>query len=168
MAFTSWGMPQTSRRTRRGEPSWTRWRKKTKLATPSRLFARATPMQSNLSLSRGNYLRFVLKVAASDNANIACRVDTYVPQWYVIFRIHITRSSIKASQCHADQDNHRRMKCNQPCVRVTCARAHPCPRLCFEDCGDCEFPVYGVKLPCGHVAKSVPWQVLSDFALVRF
>jgi hypothetical protein len=52
------------------------------------------------------------------------------------------------------------MKCNQPCVRVTCPRAHPCPLLCSDNCGDCHFPVYDVKLPCGHAKKSVPWQVL--------
>ncbi|KAF8263570.1 hypothetical protein EI94DRAFT_1772886 [Lactarius quietus] len=59
------------------------------------------------------------------------------------------------SKCHTDQDNHKRMKCNHPCVRVTCPRAHPCPLLCCEPCGDCKFPVYGVKFPCGHIAKSV-------------
>ncbi|KAH9032058.1 AAA domain-containing protein [Lactarius pseudohatsudake] len=55
------------------------------------------------------------------------------------------------SMCHTDQDNHRRMKCNRPCVRVTCPRAHPC--------GNCIFPMYNVKLPCGHIVKSVPWTV---------
>src|ERR1700761_7030191 len=57
------------------------------------------------------------------------------------------------------------MKCDQPCVRVTCPRAHPCPLLCSDDCGDCKFPMYDVKLPCGHTAKSVPWRVPSEFAL---
>jgi hypothetical protein len=55
------------------------------------------------------------------------------------------------------------MKCNQPCVRVSCPRRHPCPLLCSDDCGDCQFPMYDIRLPCGHVADSVPWQVLCMF-----
>ena len=71
----------------------------------------------------------------------------------------------KSFQCHTDQDNHRRMKCIHPCVRVTCPRAHPCPLLCSDECGDCKFPIYDVKLPCGHIAKSVYWRVPSEFVL---
>ncbi|KAH9008020.1 hypothetical protein EDB84DRAFT_1552345, partial [Lactarius hengduanensis] len=37
--------------------------------------------------------------------------------------------------CHTDLDNHRSMRCNHRC-QVTCPRAHPCPTLCFEDCGE--------------------------------
>ncbi|KAH9007625.1 hypothetical protein EDB83DRAFT_2236280 [Lactarius deliciosus] len=69
------------------------------------------------------------------------------------------------SMCHTDLDNHRRMRCNQPCVRVTCPRAHPCPKLCFEDCGNCMFPIYNIKLPCGHIAKSVPFDAYSSHKL---
>ncbi|KAF8265012.1 hypothetical protein EI94DRAFT_1737067 [Lactarius quietus] len=71
------------------------------------------------------------------------------------------------SMCHTDQDNHKRMKCNNQCVRVTCPRAHPCPLLCCEPCGDCMFPVYGVKLPCGHIAKSVPCYKLEQLDTVN-
>jgi hypothetical protein len=70
----------------------------------------------------------------------------------------------QAFQCHTDQDNHRRMKCDQPCVKIACPRAHPCPNLCSDPCGNCMFPVYSVKLPCGHTAKSIPWRVPSEFA----
>ncbi|KAH8997121.1 hypothetical protein EDB86DRAFT_926966 [Lactarius hatsudake] len=70
------------------------------------------------------------------------------------------------SMCHTDLDNHRRMRCNQPCVRVTCPRAHPCPKLCFEDCGNCMFPMYNIKLPCGHIAKSVPCHKLGKLETV--
>ncbi|KAH9048671.1 hypothetical protein EDB83DRAFT_2632697, partial [Lactarius deliciosus] len=69
------------------------------------------------------------------------------------------------SMCHTDLDNHRRMKCDQPCVRVTCPRAHPCSKLCSEDCGSCTFPVYDVELPCGHIAKSVPFDAYSSHKL---
>jgi hypothetical protein len=77
--------------------------------------------------------------------------------------VDFTRSLIILFQCHTDQDNHRRMKCNQPCVRISCTRAHPCPKLCSDECGDCQFPIYDVELPCGHTAASVPWQVLYTF-----
>ena len=77
---------------------------------------------------------------------------------YISFLLRDTmRFLIEAFQCHTDQDNHRRIRCDHPCVRVTCPRAHPCPLLCSDDCGDCKFPVYGVRLPCGHTAISVPW-----------
>ncbi|KAH9170429.1 hypothetical protein EDB89DRAFT_1304426 [Lactarius sanguifluus] len=71
------------------------------------------------------------------------------------------------SMCHTDLDNHRRIKCNQPCVRVTCPRAHPCPKLCSEDCGNCTFPMYDVELPCGHIAKSVPCHKLGNLKTVK-
>ncbi|KAH9052543.1 hypothetical protein EDB87DRAFT_1570453 [Lactarius vividus] len=69
------------------------------------------------------------------------------------------------SMCHTDLDDHRRMRCNQPCVRVTCPRAHPCPKLCFEECGNCMFPMYKVELPCGHIAKSIPFDTYSSHKL---
>ncbi|KAH9038181.1 hypothetical protein EDB85DRAFT_526111 [Lactarius pseudohatsudake] len=71
------------------------------------------------------------------------------------------------SMCHTDLDNHRRMKCDQPCVRVTCPRAHPCSKLCSEDCGSCTFPVYDVELPCGHIAKSVACHKLENLETVK-
>ncbi|KAH9043919.1 hypothetical protein EDB85DRAFT_732741 [Lactarius pseudohatsudake] len=66
-----------------------------------------------------------------------------------------------------NQDSHRRTKCNQPCVRVTCPRAHPCPKLCSDDCGNCMFPMYNVKLPCGHIVKSVPCHQLGNLETVK-
>jgi hypothetical protein len=63
------------------------------------------------------------------------------------------------NQCHVDRDGHRRMKCDQPCMRVQCPRNHPCPKTCSENCGNCLFPVYNVALPCGHVMERVPWCV---------
>jgi hypothetical protein len=85
---------------------------------------------------------------------------------HMLFPIYVIRLLIWAFQCHTDQDNHRRMKCDHPCNRTPCPREHPCKLLCSDPCGDCMFPLYGVKLPCGHIAKSVPWQVPSEFALL--
>ncbi|KAF8265013.1 hypothetical protein EI94DRAFT_400563 [Lactarius quietus] len=70
------------------------------------------------------------------------------------------------SKCHTDQDNHKRMQCNQRCVRVTCPRSHPCPLMCCEPCGDCMFPIYDVKLPCGHIAESIPCHKLEKLDTV--
>ena len=158
-------MPQTFGRTRHGGPFWTRWRKKISSVTPSQSFAHVTPTRNNRSLSRGNCLCMLLKAAVSDLANIVCHADMYARRWYVISHLRYVFAN-QGVQCHTDQDNHRRMKCNQPCVRITCPRAHPCPLLCSDVCGDCMFPVYGVKLPCGHIASSVPWQVPSEFVLL--
>ena len=85
---------------------------------------------------------------------------------YMTFPVHVMRFLIKVFQCHTDTDNHKRMRCDQPCVKVTCPRAHPCPLLCSDPCGDCTFPMYGVNLPCGHTAQSVAWRVPSEFALL--
>ncbi|KAH9170426.1 hypothetical protein EDB89DRAFT_1304023 [Lactarius sanguifluus] len=71
------------------------------------------------------------------------------------------------SMCHPDLDNHRRTKCNQSCVRATCPRAHPCPKLCFEDCGNCMFPMFGVKLLCGHTVMSAPCHKLENLETIE-
>ena len=57
------------------------------------------------------------------------------------------------------------MKCEEPCPRIRCPRQHPCPRVCGEDCGNCEFKMFNVFLPCGHVARSVPWTMWSCSSL---
>ncbi|KAI0313808.1 hypothetical protein OF83DRAFT_1248643 [Amylostereum chailletii] len=71
------------------------------------------------------------------------------------------------SVCHPDRDNHRRLRCYQPCTRIECPRGHPCPLLCYEDCGQCMFPIYDVTLPCGHVARSISCYALDDLSAVR-
>ncbi|KAH8976901.1 hypothetical protein EDB92DRAFT_1938185 [Lactarius akahatsu] len=71
------------------------------------------------------------------------------------------------SICHTDQDYHTRTKCNRPCVRVTCPRAHPCPKLCSDDCGNCMSPMYDVRLPCGHIVKSVPCHKLENLETIK-
>ncbi|KAH8998206.1 hypothetical protein EDB86DRAFT_3148849 [Lactarius hatsudake] len=71
------------------------------------------------------------------------------------------------SICHTDRDNHRQTKCNQPCIRVTCPRAHPCPKLCSDDCGNCMSPMYNVRLPCGHIVKSVPCHELENLETIK-
>ncbi|KAI8974770.1 hypothetical protein BD414DRAFT_424028 [Trametes punicea] len=71
------------------------------------------------------------------------------------------------STCHAAPDEHRSMRCTAPCDRTPCPRRHPCSRRCFEDCGRCEFPMYKVILPCGHVAEKVPCYKLEDLGTVK-
>ncbi|KAF8808643.1 hypothetical protein BYT27DRAFT_7188610 [Phlegmacium glaucopus] len=49
----------------------------------------------------------------------------------------------------------------KPCRRL-CARDHPCQKHCRYDCGQCQFKVANVQLPCGHTKASVPcWQLDS-------
>ncbi|OSD04967.1 hypothetical protein PYCCODRAFT_1475560 [Trametes coccinea BRFM310] len=71
------------------------------------------------------------------------------------------------SACHAAPDNHRSMKCIAPCNRTPCPRRHPCSRRCHEDCGRCQFPMYNVPLPCGHVEAKVACYQLEDLASVK-
>ena len=52
------------------------------------------------------------------------------------------------------------MTCVQNCRRL-CIRGHPCDKPCAESCGDCQFPVLKVELPCGH-RKTVPWCFIFD------
>ena len=60
-------------------------------------------------------------------------------------------------QCHVAVDNHSNTKCMEKCTRTPCPRRHPCSKRCSDDCGNCEFPMFGVKLPCGHIQDRVPW-----------
>ncbi|KAI0667327.1 hypothetical protein C8Q78DRAFT_404096 [Trametes maxima] len=71
------------------------------------------------------------------------------------------------STCHAAPDNHRSMKCLAPCNRTPCPRNHPCPKRCSDECGNCEFPIYQVVLPCRHMAKMVPCHKLEKLASVQ-
>ncbi|KAL1734067.1 hypothetical protein EV714DRAFT_203327 [Schizophyllum commune] len=71
------------------------------------------------------------------------------------------------SVCHPDLEMHGRMKCTMPCPRIKCPRQHPCPSECGQPCGDCEFPMYNVQLPCGHVAARVRCHDMEDLASVK-
>ncbi|GBE80241.1 hypothetical protein SCP_0214510 [Sparassis crispa] len=71
------------------------------------------------------------------------------------------------SSCHAALDNHRSTKCHMPCNRTPCPRSHPCSKHCSDDCGDCEFPMYEVALPCGHVKDKVPCYLLEKLESVK-
>ncbi|KAI0696188.1 hypothetical protein BC835DRAFT_1272285 [Cytidiella melzeri] len=68
--------------------------------------------------------------------------------------------------CHDTRDNHRSTFCNARCNRTPCPRLHPCERRCSEDCGDCEFPMYNVRLPCGHEEAVVPCHLYDDLGNV--
>ncbi|KAF8332045.1 uncharacterized protein EI90DRAFT_3056359 [Cantharellus anzutake] len=53
-------------------------------------------------------------------------------------------------KCHSEDPKHIGIKCHEPCTKL-CPKSHPCSKKCFQPCGDCEFPVYNVLLPCGDV-----------------
>ncbi|KXN82337.1 NFX1-type zinc finger-containing protein 1 [Leucoagaricus sp. SymC.cos] len=71
------------------------------------------------------------------------------------------------SVCHSALDNHRSTRCMAPCNRTPCPRKHPCSKRCSDDCGDCEFPMYKVALPCGHIAAKVPCHLLEDLGSIK-
>ncbi|KAJ7188061.1 hypothetical protein C8R46DRAFT_1053533 [Mycena filopes] len=64
-------------------------------------------------------------------------------------------------KCHPDDPKHVTVSCPQPCRRL-CAREHPCPRKCSDDCGKCQFPVRDVELPCGHTIPSIECHQLDN------
>ncbi|KAI0338622.1 hypothetical protein BDW22DRAFT_1362689 [Trametopsis cervina] len=71
------------------------------------------------------------------------------------------------SVCHDTRDNHRSTFCHMPCSRTPCPRRHPCDRECSQDCGDCQFPMYSVRLPCGHEIDSIPCYLYDTLEEVR-
>lgn len=68
-------------------------------------------------------------------------------------------------KCHVAVDSHSNTKCMERCTRTPCPRRHPCSKRCSDDCGNCEFPMFGVRLPCGHIKDRVPWCATSRFCL---
>ncbi|KAI9456882.1 hypothetical protein HD554DRAFT_1839076 [Boletus coccyginus] len=69
-------------------------------------------------------------------------------------------------KCHCDDPNHVAVMCTKPCRRL-CPRDHPCRKDCHTPCGDCQFPVPNVQLPCGHVKDSIPCYRLDMLESVR-
>jgi hypothetical protein len=63
-------------------------------------------------------------------------------------------------RCHIDNPDHLGIKCNEVCSKVNPECEHQCQKLCFENCGKCEFPIGDIILPgCGHVLKNAEcWQ----------
>lgn len=66
--------------------------------------------------------------------------------------------NLTVQKCHSDDPNHVAVTCPQSCRRL-CTRGHPCNKQCEDSCGDCQFPIADVELPCGHRRPSVPWFV---------
>ncbi|CAI2168909.1 11576_t:CDS:10 [Funneliformis geosporum] len=64
------------------------------------------------------------------------------------------------SMCHTDDPQHLGTKCLERCPRLHPVCNHPCPKICYENCGLCYFPIGDIKLlGCGHVLKNVTcWQ----------
>jgi hypothetical protein len=61
--------------------------------------------------------------------------------------------------CHSDDPKHVGVQCRKPCTKLQSECNHPCPKLCYEDCGRCEFSVGDIMLPCDHEFKNAEcWQ----------
>ncbi|CAG8694962.1 10547_t:CDS:2 [Funneliformis mosseae] len=63
-------------------------------------------------------------------------------------------------KCHSDDPEHIGIQCLNPCKRLRETCNHPCPRLCFESCGNCNVPIDDIILTgCGHTVKNATcWQ----------
>ncbi|RHZ77870.1 hypothetical protein Glove_169g29 [Diversispora epigaea] len=66
--------------------------------------------------------------------------------------ITLTCGHVCPQQCHPADLNHISTFCRKPCKRLNKC-LHPCKRLCGESCGDCEFPIGDLLLPCEHILK---------------
>ncbi|CAI2182855.1 2804_t:CDS:10, partial [Funneliformis geosporum] len=64
------------------------------------------------------------------------------------------------SLCHSDDPQHLKTKCQKRCTKLHSECNHTCPKLCFEDCGMCNFSMGDIILPvCGHILKNAKcWQ----------
>ena len=78
-------------------------------------------------------------------------------QWYEIPKCEVTCGSKLPCghpctlKCHAPA-LHDRIGCSEPCLKHHEACGHQCTKTCGEPCGDCDFELSSVTLPCGHVA----------------
>ncbi|RIA98473.1 hypothetical protein C1645_870713 [Glomus cerebriforme] len=63
-------------------------------------------------------------------------------------------------KCHSDNLNHIGVDCFKNCTKLHSVCGHPCPKLCYQDCGKCEFPIGDIILPgCGHTLPNAKcWQ----------
>lgn len=67
------------------------------------------------------------------------------------------------SKCHADDTEHRFVKCYERCRKV-CSKGHPCSRPCWESCGQCIFPLREITLDCGHILRDAPCYIEDDLS----
>ncbi len=63
--------------------------------------------------------------------------------------------------CHPDDLRHLTVQCPKPCTHVLQPCGHPCPKLCYQDCGLCTRPTPDLLLPCGHTAHDIPCHRLN-------
>ena len=61
--------------------------------------------------------------------------------------------------CHK-QSSHDKIPCKQSCLRA-CLEGHPCPKTCFEKCGNCLIAI-DKKLPCDHVKTLLCFEKVED------
>ncbi len=55
--------------------------------------------------------------------------------------------------CH-HQSLHSRMVCPDPCLKIHPSCGHKCAKSCGEPCGDCEYKLEAINLPCGHTHEA--------------
>jgi len=79
-------------------------------------------------------------------------------RWHAML-LPSTRRMSPFQYCRQHKANHGeiRVKCREDCDRGYTQCGHPCPKRCFEDCGNCMVAAstVGVILPCGHTPKTL-------------
>ncbi|CAG8471028.1 5060_t:CDS:10 [Dentiscutata erythropus] len=56
---------------------------------------------------------------------------------------------------HTYDPQHIGVSCQKACMRLYPDCQHPCRnKMCWEDCGDCLWPIGSITLPCGHEYKN--------------
>uniref|UniRef100_A0A8C4QBK2 NFX1-type zinc finger-containing protein 1 n=1 Tax=Eptatretus burgeri TaxID=7764 RepID=A0A8C4QBK2_EPTBU len=53
--------------------------------------------------------------------------------------------------CHPFDRNHVKYLCYKPCQRIHKNCGHACPKVCYDDCGECKVQVDKTIPNCGHV-----------------
>ena len=66
------------------------------------------------------------------------------------YRLHC--GHVCTLKCHINDPSHREFVCKKPCAR-TCPEGHPCPKICFKECGPCVKSVERSMPGCGHLQQ---------------
>ena len=64
-------------------------------------------------------------------------------------------------KCHFTDPEHVGYKCNKKCIKL-CPQGHPCCKLCFVPCGECEVRLTKVMPHCQHEQELPCWKDPSN------
>ncbi|PNF18207.1 hypothetical protein B7P43_G18049, partial [Cryptotermes secundus] len=73
-------------------------------------------------------------------------------------------------RCHKKDDpDHLQYQCHKPCTRknANCREDHTCPKLCYEECGDCSVLVEKILPDCGHTERMLCYMDPETYCCMR-